>query len=202
MDKLRSQPVALDSDASISPEIEGIADDEACQEGELHIVSAPSDRAPVNAQAEGPLASAQACRLLFRRGKRRSLRWLLLPALVLFVFASAAFADPMTANAPQTSKLIKAKRICITMFLYEVCLRCTRINPTPMMIAPTGPLVGKTIEDGARFDHVEGSSDRCELDNIGTREFDVLQIQIARLPCRVGKIGQARVDRQNARVAK
>jgi flagellar biosynthetic protein FliP len=60
----------------------------------------PSTKAAASVVVEAPEASASE-RILFRRGSKRSLRWLLMPALVLGVFVASATADPLTANAPQ-----------------------------------------------------------------------------------------------------
>jgi flagellar biosynthetic protein FliP len=61
----------------------------------------PSTKTVAVGDVDSPEASTSE-RVLFRRGSKRSLRWLLMPALVLGVFVASATADPLTANAPQT----------------------------------------------------------------------------------------------------
>ena len=58
------------------------------------------------------------------------------------------------------------------------------------------------VQHAARLDDVEGPADRAELEDVGLRIFEIGHAQFAGLAQRVGKAGQAEIDRQRARTGK
>src|SRR5207302_2721487 len=138
------------------------------------------------------LAGAEEIRVL-----RHGLEW---RAVLQSQKSLAAFADVSLSvavlNDERAERLdVTARQCAVEPYMHESARPQQRKQHPPAL----RPIL-KVMQHPNRFDEMEHTPERAELENIGLCIFDVAEAELACLAERVAKAGATEVDREDARV--